>query len=146
MMYFYLASLLASLFAFTFSPDGGDPMLSDQFIFQPETDTRRRIHTGTFDGDLSHGLDNTQGGHGHAGVVGRLHHVGELQHVAADGHVVLRSQVLGAQHPLDVGHGRAHRHAGDVHAAARHDLAVRRRDGEAWWDPTHCRERKHSRR
>ena len=97
--------------------------------------------THTFDGYLRHGLNHPQGGHGHAGVVGRLPDVGELQHVPPDGHVVLGRQVLGSEHPLHVRHGGAHRHARDVDAAARHDLVVSGRDGESRGHSTHCERR-----
>lgn len=80
--------------------------------------------------DLSDGLDDAQAAHGHTCVVRRLPHAIELQHVAPDGHLVLRGQVLGAQHPLDVGHGRTHGHTGDVDAPARHDLVVGGEDGK----------------
>lgn len=80
--------------------------------------------------DLSDGLDDAQAAHGHTGVVRRLPHAIELQHVAPNGHLVLRGQVLGAQHPLDVGHGRTHGHTGDVDAPARHDLVVGGEDGK----------------
>lgn len=91
----------------------------------------------TFHDDLRHRLDHAQRGHGHAGVIVGLADVGQLQDVSADGHVVLGRQVFRPQHPLDVWHGGAHGHAGDVDVAPRHDLAVCRGDGEARGNPAH---------
>lgn len=96
----------------------------------------------TFHQDLGHGLDDPQAAHGHARVVGRFSHAVELQHVAPDGHFVLGGEVLGAQHPLDVRHGRAHRHTGDVDAPSRHDLVVRGEDGKTRGHAAHWERRR----
>lgn len=93
----------------------------------------------TFDCNLCHCFDHTQRGHGYAGVVGRLANIREFQDISSNGHVVLRGKVLWAQHPFDIGHGRAHCHTGDVHTAPWHDLIIRGRDRETWRNPSNCK-------
>lgn len=87
--------------------------------------------TFTFHCYLRHSFYHPQGWHGHTGVVGRLANICELQDVPPNGHVVFGCEVLGAQHPFDVRHGRAHRHARDVDTAAWHDVIVCGWNGEA---------------
>lgn len=92
----------------------------------------------TFDCDLSRGVDHSQGGYRHTGVVSRLPDVGELQHISANGHLLLFGEFLFALHPLHIGHWSAHGHAGEVHAAARHHLVIGRRDWETRRNSPDC--------
>ncbi len=92
----------------------------------------------TFDGDLSRGVDHAQGRYSHTGVVSWLPDVGELQHISANGHLLLFGEFLFPLHPLHIGHGSAHRHAGEVHAAARHHLVIGRWDWETWRNSPDC--------
>lgn len=92
----------------------------------------------TFHRDLGNGFDDSQAGHGHAGVVGGVLDVRELQDVPAHGHVILGRQVLRSLHPLHVGHGRPHGHAGDVDVAPGHDFMADREDGEARGHTANC--------
>ena len=60
------------------------------------------------------GLNDAQLGGGHTGVVAGVADVAQLQDVLPDGEVGVGGEVSGAFPPLDVGHGAAHGHAGDV--------------------------------
>ena len=60
------------------------------------------------------GLDDAQLGGSDTGVVTGVSDVAQLQHVLPNGLVAVRGEISGALPPLDVGHGAAHRHAGDV--------------------------------
>lgn len=109
-------------------------------------DTHRHAHskkcTFTFHCYLRHSFYHPQGWHGHTGVVGRLANICELQDVPPNGHVVFGREVLGAQHPFDIRHGRAHRHARDIDTAAWHDVIVCGWNGEAWWHSTNWKRTK----
>ena len=83
------------------------------------------------------GLDDAQLGGGDTGVVAGVSDVAQLQHVLPDGEVGVGGEVPGALPPLDVGHGAAHRHAGDVQVGAVLDLVLGlRSDSEVRRDPT----------
>ena len=77
------------------------------------------------------GLNDAQLGGGHTGVVAGVADVAQLQDVLPDGKVGVRGEVPGALPPLDVGHGAAHRHAGDVQVGpVLHLVLCLRSDGE----------------
>ena len=81
------------------------------------------------------GLDDAQLGGSDTGVVTGVSDVAQLQHVLPDGEVAVRGEVPGALPPLDVGHGAAHRHAGDVQVGPVLHLVLRlRSDGEVRGD------------
>ena len=83
------------------------------------------------------GLDDAELGGGDTGVVAGVSDVAQLQHVLPDGEVAVRGEVPGALPPLDVGHGTAHRHTGDVQVGAVLDLVLGlRSDSEVRRDPT----------
>lgn len=86
---------------------------------------------------LGYSLDHPEGRHGHTRVVCRLSDICKLQDVPSNGHVVLRSQILSAQHPFNIRHGRADCHTCNIYAASWHYLIVGRRNGESWRHSTH---------
>ena len=81
------------------------------------------------------GLDDAELAGGDTGVVARVPDVAQLQDVLSDGKVGVRGEVPGALAPLDVGHGAAHRHAGDVQVGpVLHLVLCLRSDGEVRGD------------
>ena len=67
-----------------------------------------------------------------------LHKSTECTPLITYGQTVLGGDVFGALPPLDVGHGAADRHAGDVEVGPLVDLVLGvRLDGKVGWHPAH---------